>query len=164
MNEISEKSQKPKPKLTIHHVLAHSYAVYFLAFIIGVMLDWYFPTPLFTVAQPWIGVIILLVGTILVLWAQTTSRRTHPLRNAEETKDDIAHFKSGPYRYLRSPTHWGLAFLLLSYGFLVNELISTVIALVTFFITRIIFVRKEEQMLAEKYGKPYQEYKKTVRF
>ena len=146
------------PKYNIHKILAHSYFIYFLFFLIGVFLDLYFNIRIFNnaVMAP-IGVAFLLLATILILWAQMTSRNLSKQNITKET------FCKGPYCYTRSPTHWGLFLLLLGFGFIANAFFVIILTLISFVITKFIFLEKEENALAMKYGAPYLEYKKEVK-
>src|SRR5688572_13615060 len=102
-------------KNKVHRVLAHSYALYFFLFLIGVALDFIFRLKIFadSVMVP-AGSVILVLSTLLVFWAQKTSRKL----NTENMSKDT--FCKGPYWYTRSPTHWGLFFLILGFGIIAN--------------------------------------------
>lgn len=155
--ESDNKTEKAKP--SVHRVLAHSYFTYFLFLLIGVCLDLIFDLKIFnnSFAIP-VGFSFLVFGTLLIFWAQKTSRN---LKKEGLSKDT---FCGGPYRYTRSPTHWGLLFLTLGFGLVVNAFFIVVFSVVSFLITKFTFLIKEEKILAEKYGTPYLEYKKSVRF
>ena len=72
-------------------------------------------------------------------------------------------FCQGPYCYTRTPTHWGLFFLVLGFGILVNAFFVVVTTIVSFIVSKFIFLRRGEAILAKKYGTPYLEYKKQVK-
>ena len=104
------------------------------------------------------GFIFLIFGTFLVFWAQKTSRH---LNIENITKETFCH---GPYRYTRSPTHWGLFLLMLGFGMIANAFFIVLFSIISFLITKLVFLKKEEKVLAAKYGTPYLEYKKSVKF
>jgi protein-S-isoprenylcysteine O-methyltransferase Ste14 len=52
---------------------------------------------------------------------------------------------------------------MLGFGIMANTLFIIIFSIFSFFITKFIFLKKEENILAEKYGAPYLEYKKIVR-
>ena len=143
----------------VHRVLAHSHTSYFILFLFGVCLDIIFKFKIFT-SPVWspVGIIFLALATFLIFWAQRTSRNIK--------KDNITKktFCQGPYCYTRHPTHWGLFFLVLGFGILSNALFVVLSTLISFVISRFIFLKKEEKILAEKYGAPFVEYKKSVKF
>lgn len=47
---------------------------------------------------------------------------------------------------------------------IVNAFFIIVFSFISFLITKFTFLSKEEKILAEKYGAPYLEYKKSVKF
>lgn len=154
-NIMMENTQKIP---SVHKVLAHSYAAYFLFFLAGVCFDLLFKLKIFENSSVWVwGFIFLAAGTALVLWAQKTSRS---LKKEIINKETFIH---GPYKYTRSPTHWGLFFLILGFGMVINAFFVMVFSLAAFIFTKITFLHKEEKILALKYGAPYLEYKKSVK-
>ncbi len=144
---------------TVHHVLAHSYLVFFLFFIFGLVLDLIIPVKIFQrgVAES-TGFLILILATMIIVWAQLTSSR---LEEKEITKES---FCKGPYCYTRTPTHWGLFLLVIAFGLIMNAFFIITTTLVSFLLTKFFFLKKEEMMLEKKYGQPYLEYKKMVKF
>lgn len=150
--------QYPKHR-TVHHVLARSYIFYFLVLIVGIFLDFKYPIKIFenNEVAPF-GMIVILFATILIFWAQHTSR------NLEREKLTKESFCKGPYCYTRTPTHFGLLLLIMGFGIAINAFFVFIFTLFSFIFTRLIFVRNEEKLLVEKYGEPYKEYKKSVKF
>jgi len=156
--ENSTKNNNPH-KNKVHRILAHSYLVQFVLFLIGIYLDFVFklkiPTDPMMVPA---GIVILVFGSLLIFWAQKTSR---DLKTENLSKETFYH---GPYCYTRSPTHWGLFFLMFGFGIMINVPFVILFAVISFIIAKLIFLDQEEKILAEKYGTPYLEYKKMVRF
>jgi len=143
----------------VHYVLAHSYSFYFLMFLLGVFMNVFYPVPIFSNSNMGpAGLIILLAGTILIVWAQHTSRDLNTKDLSKET------FYQGPYRYTRGPTHLGLFFLVIGFGIIANSFFISIFSLVSFLVGKLVFLKKEEEILATKYGTPYLEYKKMVVF
>lgn len=147
-------------KHNVHKVLAHSYAMYFLLFLIGVTLDLVFKFKIFasSVMVP-VGFFFLVLATIIILWAQKTGR---DLRKVKEVKTE--HFCRGPYCYTRIPTQWGLFFLLLGFGIITNSFFVILFTIIAFFISKFVFMGKHDRILAEKYGSAYIEYIKIMKF
>ena len=144
----------------VHHVLAHSYSFYFLFFLLGVILDFFSPVVLFNHSsfRP-VGFIILVLASLLIIWAQRTSIT---LKRIEKTNKEA--FCRGPYCYTRSPTHWGLFLLMLGFSIIANAGFVAILTVFAFAVSKFFFLRKEEAILAAKYGTPYLEYKKFVKF
>jgi protein-S-isoprenylcysteine O-methyltransferase Ste14 len=154
MDNLSEIEKIP----SVHKILAHSYATYFIFFLAGVCLDLIFKFKVFTssMLQVW-GFVLIALGTLLIFWAQRTSRN---LKKDTITKET---FRGGPYSYTRSPTHWGLFLLMLGFGLVTNAFFVMIFSIVAFVFTKITFLHKEEEILALKYGAPYMEYKRSVK-
>jgi protein-S-isoprenylcysteine O-methyltransferase Ste14 len=143
----------------VHRILAHSYTVYFLMFLLGVVLNLVFNYKIFNGRVSVVaGFALLVFATFLIFWAQHTSRNLNVENISKET------FCRGPYCYTRSPTHWGLFFLMLGFGFIANSFFIVLCTILALVLTKITFLKKEEKMLAEKYGSPYLEYKKSVKW
>lgn len=153
-------SNKIPSKQNVHKVLAHSYSVYFILFLIGVTLDLIFKFKIFTtsIMVP-VGFFFLVVASILIIWAQKTGR---DLRKVGEVKTE--HFCRGPYCYTRIPTQWGLFFLMLGFGIIANAFFVILFTILSFFISKFVFMGKHEKILSEKYGTAYTEYMKQVKF
>jgi protein-S-isoprenylcysteine O-methyltransferase Ste14 len=148
-------------KNKVHHILIHSYFIYLVLFLIGVCLDMFFKVDIYTGSlSVSIGIIILILASLLILWAQFTTRNFNKDKENEISKETFCH---GPYCYTRSPTHWGLFFLILSFGIIVNAFFIVLTAFISLAITKFIFIPKQEKILEEKYGVHYTEYKKQVK-
>ncbi len=102
----------------------------------------------------------MVLGTILIYWAQKTSSCLK-----EKIKDNNTHhtFARGPYKFSRNPTHMGLTFLTLGFGMLIGSFFVMMFTIVAFVLTKFIFLPKQEKILEEKYGQSYCEYKKKVK-
>ncbi len=143
---------------SVHKVLAHSYAAHFLFFLAGVCLDLIFNLRVFKSPSVAVwGLVFLTAGTLLIVWAQKTSRN---LKKEIITRETFVH---GPYKYTRSPTHWGLFLISLGFGMVINAFFVMIFSLIAFIFTKATFLNKEEKILALKYGAPYVEYKKSVK-
>lgn len=145
-------------KNTVHRVLAHSYYVYFLLFLVGISLDFFLKIKIFN--NPWVGYFgffLLVLATFLIFWAQYTS---HTLNKDNITKET---FCRGPYCYTRSPTHLGLFLLMLGFGMVTNAFFVVLFSIIAFILTKVTFLNKQEKILEERYGAPYSEYKKSVK-
>lgn len=147
---------------TIHHVLARSYFAYLLGIVGGVLLNSLVPLPYHLDHGRTIGLVGMMLGTLVILWAQGTSRRSRSARSAPSEDEAFMALKRGPYRFFRSPTHIGLFLLSLSLGMMLYSFWMVLIACGLFLFTRYTFVKKEEGMLLERYGNAYARYKKSV--
>lgn len=147
-----------RSNLSIHRLLAHSYIVYFVLFLSGIILDIVFRFEIFTdVAVIPIGISIIVFATLLIFWAQASTRNLKKEKITKET------FCQGPYCYTRNPTHWGLCLLMLGFGIVASAPFVIAAILIYMVISKFSFLDREEKMLAAKYGEPYLEYKKSVK-
>lgn len=147
----------------VHVVLGHSYLFYFLALILGILADVFIRVRLVGDNHPSLGFIAIVVGTILIYWAQNTSRQAHH-RKGSSSVSGYMRFMGGPYEFTRSPTHLGLGLMMVGVSFVLQSVSLLVCSIVAFLVTRYIFIWKEEKILAENYGEDYIEYKKHVKF
>ncbi len=148
-------------KHTVHHTLAHSYLVYFILLLVGIILDIIFDFKIFNyfVMVP-VGFVFLMLATILIIWAQKTGRDFREIR--QELKAE--HFCRGPYYYTQIPTQLGLFILLLGFGIITNSFFVIIFTVLAFFISKFVFMGKHQRILAEKYGSAYIEYIHRVKF
>lgn len=162
-NVKKEVSSDPVSNYMVHRVLAHSYFAYLTLFLLGVILDIFFPIKLFKDihAEP-IGIFLLFLGTVLILWAQYSSHK-HKEHRKDPSNLPQGVFHKGPYKYTRMPTHFGLFATMLGFGFVINATFIITTTLVSFLLTKFVFVNKQEKILAEKYGNEYHNYKKNVK-
>lgn len=161
--ETDQSNTTNKPNIphthVVHKTLAHSYVVYFFILVVGVFLDIMFPIRVFpSSVMVSIGFLLLILASALIWWAQ---RSSGDLLKKEEV--DVEHFFRGPYRYTRTPTHWGLFFLALGFGFVAHAFFVIVLTIISFIVTKSTFVKKQEALLEEKFGAPYREYKNKVK-
>lgn len=149
---------KNEHKDKVHGILAHSYSVYFAFFLMGILFDFWFEVKITDINSiKNIGIFFVIFASLLILWAQKTSRN---LKKESLSKDS---FSKGPYAYTRSPTHWGLFFLMLGFGIMTEAIFVILFALISLLVSRIVYLKKQEEILEKKYGFPYIEYKKNVK-
>jgi protein-S-isoprenylcysteine O-methyltransferase Ste14 len=153
--------EKSKPEGMVHFVLSHSYSVFLFAVVLGVIIDIVIPISAFTaVRYQYAGLGMIFLGSMLIYWAQSTTSAT---KKEMEEEGAVRDFARGPYKYSRNPTHIGLTVMTLGLGFLIQSLFSVVLIIIAALITKFIFVKQEEDILEEKYGQSYCDYKKKVR-
>lgn len=145
-------------KVTVHHILILSYIMHFFGFLTGVLFDVLFPNII--PKNETIGLVCLILSTVIIIWAQNTTSNTKKER-VEGVDENI--FSKGPYMFTRTPTHLGLAILLIGAGALFGGLFIIITAIISFAISNLFILPKEEKMLEEKYGDVYKKYKETVR-
>jgi protein-S-isoprenylcysteine O-methyltransferase Ste14 len=162
--EQQEEQKNDHPKGhngTVHFVLIHSYLIFLFAVILGVFFDTFLQKKIFSHAiYANIGLLMLVISSIIIYWAQTTSAN---YKERKKRKESDSLFEHGPYRYLRSPTHFGLFIMTLGLALIINSLFSVIFTIIAYLISKLFFLRKEEKILEDKYGESYLEYKKKTK-
>ena len=158
MQEDPNKAKNPN-KDKVHRVLAHSYFIYFFFFLVGILLDILFPLRIFSDSfMIPIGLFFVIIASVLVFWSQKSSNII--------SKENLSKksFQRGPYKYVSNPTHWGLFLMLLGFGIAINALYLALFTILYFLVDHLIFLKKQNSILEEKYGEHFREYKRSVRF
>jgi protein-S-isoprenylcysteine O-methyltransferase Ste14 len=144
----------------VHFILVHSYLIFLFAVILGVFFDIFFKSKIFSSSiYQIVGLLMLIISSIIIYWAQSTSAN---YKKRTKKNESMSHFEFGPYKYLRSPTHFGLFIMTLGLALMINSLYSVVFTVIAYAITKMFFLRREEKLLEQKYGETYANYKKKV--
>ncbi|MHA2174861.1 MAG: methyltransferase family protein [Candidatus Hodarchaeales archaeon] len=111
------------------------------------------------------GILILVAGIILVIWANFTLL---VIGKIGFTAREPFHVPStlvvvGPYKFSRNPIYLAVILLALGAGMLMDSLTVILISIALFFIFRIWFISWEERKLEEAFGEKYLEFKRRVR-
>lgn len=154
---MTEKTKKP---LSIHELLSYSYLVFLISFLLGITLEIFFSFGR-SFSNIGLGYLFLILGTTLVLWAQSTSKTGKKDRIAGNLT--ISNFFKGPYKITRTPTHLGMFLTVLGAGFIWGSLWIVIMSLFSYIFTKVTFVAEEERILEKRYGAPYLEYKKKMK-
>lgn len=158
----TEQKEMNNPRVSkVHSVLAYSYLVFLFSVILGVIFDIFVKNKIFSdIIYQQIGFFMLVISSIIIYWAQSTSSNYAKNINKDKIR---SQFEYGPYRYLRSPTHFGLFIMTLGLSLIINSLFSVLFTLIAYIISKFFFLKKEEEILEDKYGEVYTEYKKKVK-
>jgi len=114
------------------------------------------------IAMRWIGVALSIPGLALMRWTLISLGKN--LTDTVETRQDAYLVSDGPYRWVRHPYYVAAALLILA-----TTLISTnlIIGLSGLTVLALLAIRtpQEEQILAQRFGDAYQDYRaQTGRF
>ena len=147
------------------------FAIMMLGVAISIPLFYYLWTPLFNIPKTssqilgGIGLIIYIAGFGFMMWARRTLGRHWGISTSLQAKLHADHelIQSGPYAFIRHPMYFGawvfMFGLLLSYPKWV--ILILFISLVASLSMR---ARREETVLAERFGERWEEYKDRTRF
>jgi protein-S-isoprenylcysteine O-methyltransferase Ste14 len=160
-NDKNLSREKPHISGIIHVLLYHSYVVFLFAVVLGVIFDAIFTFGKFQgFLYQIIGLFMIMIGTFVVFWAQkTTSYKKSEIQKERDTN----FFIKGPYKYTRNPTNFGLSLMSLGLGFVIGSLFAIFFVVVTYLISKLIFIKKQDSILEERYGDVFNEYKKRVK-
>lgn len=154
--------RKPQEN-TISNLSSYSTIVFALALMLAVILDIVFPMRFLSEpSNRYIGVLVVILGTIVVFWAENVGRRYSNKRKAGEVTD-VSHISKGVYSYTRNPKYVGLGILLIGLGIILNSLFVTFSAFVSILVIHFFLLHKEEELLESRHGNIYHEYKKKVK-
>ena len=142
------------PNDSIHTTLAHSYLTYFICSIVGLFIDTLIGFTINVRFGNHIAIICFLTGTLLIAWAQYTSRHTH-------VQTSTPYFFRGPYRYMRNPTHLGIVILVTGYTVVSGSLVFFAVTVIGYLISNIFF-HQYEAILDRTYGGEYKTYQAKV--
>lgn len=138
--------------------------VYVAGLVIGYVVWWFWPAPIVPggagIACA-IGVLLILAGIGVTVWAVLTFRRigTSPIPVAPTT----ALAFGGPYEYTRNPMYLGLAATHAGIAFLGNALWPLVALIPVVWVIQTQVIDREEAYLMRKFGEEYRAYMGRVR-
>jgi protein-S-isoprenylcysteine O-methyltransferase Ste14 len=145
----------------IHFSLSLSYLMFLFAVVAGIIVDLIIPIKINSNQSfIYIGFVLIVLSSILVYWAQFTSRRPKNYQVRERT---IADFMRGPYKYTRTPTHFGIFIMTLGLGLILVSPFSVLFTFLAHVISKVVFIKKEEELLEKRYGQVFLEYKRHVK-
>lgn len=105
------------------------------------------------------GVILIIIATLLLFWANRVSLMFHKTLENPVCFD----FMQGPYRFSRHPGALSMVIMLLGLSFIMNSITGLITSAVFFLLLTFIFIPVEEGALKATCTEAYQEYKQRVR-
>jgi len=109
----------------------------------------------------WAGMIIMLLGMSLRMWAIVTLGRS--FRTTVETHPDQRVCQEGPYRLVRHPAYSGVLLICIGFGVAVQNWLSLTIAVVPPVAAILYRIRVEETELVTSLGSEYLGYQKRTK-
>ena len=137
-------------------------------FVVGFLVGWLLHrlTPLTIPGARGTGVrvagwILIILGIVLVVWAQATFRRHHttviPRRPATVMVTD------GPYAWTRNPMYLSFTIFYLGLALLTGMLWPIVLLPLLLILLTLFVIRREERYLDDAFGAEYAAFRKRVR-
>lgn len=149
-------------KKTVNGILTESYMVYVVFILVGIFARYFFRTKLEISGIEFVGFLSMLFGTFLAIWAQIASRKFKQKRSVREI--NVFDFMYGPYRYMRSPTNFGIFLTALGYALISRSVTVLVAVFCSFIVTSLFFIPCQQRILKNKYSVAYEQYLKKVIF
>jgi protein-S-isoprenylcysteine O-methyltransferase Ste14 len=142
-------------------VVARPPLLYGAAFLLVLVLTWFWPLPIFGRAGAlWVGLALAVLAIALAVWGRRTMLAAGT--NIDPTLPTSAIVTSGPFRFSRNPLYVALTLLYVGLTLAVDTwwgLILLVPLLVTMHLG---VVLREERYLERKFGEDYRRYKAGV--
>lgn len=107
------------------------------------------------------GLVLIITGSVISIWgSQKFSREKTSIMTFDEPSVLVI---SGLYKYSRNPMYLGFVLFIFGVWAMLGSLAAFIVALIFSVVLDSYYIRFEEKVLGEKFGKVYFEYKKKVR-
>jgi protein-S-isoprenylcysteine O-methyltransferase Ste14 len=103
-----------------------------------------------------IGIMFIGFGLATSVWSGRTLKKAGTTTKPWE--EPTAFVKTGPFSYCRNPTYLGMVIALFGFFFLLGSSTSLITVLLFGGIIEDKFIRHEEKIMTQKFGKEYIEY------
>jgi len=107
-----------------------------------------------------IGILVSFSGFYLMGKARDLFRKHQTTFKIEKPNRMITE---GVFAKTRNPMYMGMTILLLGFSIFSTNVLALLLPFLFMTIARLVFIKREEQLLFETFGKAYLEYKKKVR-
>ncbi len=135
----------------------------YLAFLaVGLLLDYLFPVPVLPNSiQYAVGFGISIASALIMPFVLLRFKNANT--NFDPRKPTTRIVTTGPYRYSRNPSYVSLTMLYLGIAIAADSVWVLAGLIPTLVVMHYGVILREEQYLAEKFGEPYLQYKRSVR-
>ena len=142
-------------------VIAPPPAIYLIAILIGVMIDYFFPFSFMPENfQLPLGLLIILLAAILMALGIREFKKAET--NVSPNKPVTAVITSGPFRYTRNPLYVSLSFVLIGIGIWLDNIWIITMLVPVLILIHYGVVKREEQYLTKKFEEKYLIYRGSV--
>ena len=130
----------------------------------GLLLEILFPdNPIVIFPYNLIGLLLLVLGFALTIWANYTLLQKISLEEREPFHTPSALVTSGPFQFSRNPVYLSIIMMVFGLATIFGSLVLFIFPTIFFLIFHLFFIRWEEKKLEETFGEEYLEFKKHVR-
>lgn len=109
---------------------------------------------------PFLGASLVVGGVAFMVWARIQFTRRKTTLFVGETSAQLV--SEGPFRYSRNPMYVGVIAAVLGVAVWVGTWPMYLAVLVVFCFLHLVCIPREERMLRERFGEPYQAYAQEV--
>ena len=141
-------------------VVAPPPLLYGAAFVLVLLLRWFWPMPIFGHAALWPGIALVVIGLGIMLWGGATMRAAGT--NVNPALPTTSIVTSGPFRLSRNPLYVAVTLLYFGLILALNTWWGIVMLIPLLIIMHFGVVLREERYLEEKFGDEYRRYKARV--
>ena len=132
------------------------------AFVLVLVLRWFWPMPIFGHAVAlWPGLALIVLAVGIAAWGIRTMQAAGT--NVNPALPTTAIVTSGPFRFSRNPLYLALTLLYLGLTLAFNTWWGIVLLIPVLFIMHRGVVLREERYLEQKFGETYRQYRSKVR-
>jgi len=143
-------------------VIARPPLLYAAAFVVVLVLRWFWPMPIFgEAAGLWPGLALVALGVGTAIWGRRTMQAAGT--NINPALPATAIVTSGPFRFSRNPLYLALTLLYLGLTLASNTWWGIVVLVPLLIVMHRGVVLREERYLAQKFGESYRQYRSKVR-
>jgi protein-S-isoprenylcysteine O-methyltransferase Ste14 len=136
--------------------------LYGAAFVVVLVLRWFWPMPILGHAVALsAGLVLVVLGVGIAIWGRRTMEVAGT--NVDPLLPTTAIVTSGPFRYSRNPLYAALTLFSLGLTLAVNTWWGIVLLVPVLVIMHRGVVLREERYLDQKFGETYREYRSKVR-
>ncbi len=144
------------------NVVAIPPLIYAAFLAVGLVLDYLFPIPVLPdPMQYWIGFGIMIPGGFIMPFVLLRFKEAET--NFDPRKPTTAIITTGPYRFSRNPSYVSLTMLYLGIAIAADSVWVLAALTPALLVMHYGVILREEEYLAEKFGKAYLQYKRSVR-
>jgi len=146
--------------MPIKKILPPTYVL--IAIVIMAVLHLLFPVTVI-ISLPWnvIGLLPLLLGIGINLMADNALRKVKT--TVKPFEESSALVTSGVYRISRHPMYFGFVLILIGVAVIMGSLTPFLIVPAFAILIDVVFIRVEERMLEDEFGRTWLNYKRQVR-
>ena len=132
------------------------------AFVLVLVLRWFWPMPIFGHAVAlWPGLALIVLAVGIAAWGIRTMQAAGT--NVNPALPTTAIVASGPFRFSRNPLYLALTLLYLGLTLAFNTWWGIVVLVPVLIIMHRGVVLREERYLEQKFGETYRQYRSKVR-